>query len=281
MPKKRAKTRAVRRPPKSRRLVLERAQAARRRRVRRKELARRRRSLAAKRGWETRRRRARTADRRRRELAKKRRQEQEQRRRKRRAPEKKPAKPPLEETERREPRERKRPERPRKERTEAEIALDYFKLVLHSTCGRLRDESVVCTVRTHREGDGSVSAEILIPVYARAPADVRRLLITVEELDGWTGIPKALLQKCWVSIIFRVDAGSIKEGDDPKYKVSPHRGTYNAPTNYHRLENAAYAFQIARDAILPGLCEMSRVVVAIIMRVRYMPDGEHPSRPRI
>jgi hypothetical protein len=243
-----------------------------------KARARRRRSLAAKKGWETRRRRL----------------EQQQRRRAegRKRPEAPPKKrkkgaEPGARTPRQEklpPRERpeRRPrERAKRELSESETALAYFKLVLHSTCGRLRDESVVCTVRTHHEGDDSVSAEILIPVYARAPADVRRLLITVEELDGWWNIPGPLLRKAWVSILFRVDTASVKEGEDPKYKVSPSRGTYNAPTNYHRLENAAYAFEIARDAILPGLVEMGRTVVAIIMRVRYMPDGEHPTRPRI
>jgi len=276
------KSRAARALSKARRraLAARKAWETRRRRARAKERERRRRSLAAKRGWETRRRleKERAA----REAASRKRRarpkaEKPKKRKRPKAPPKRRA-PPIEPPG---PPERRPRPRPRKEKTESETALDYFKLVLHSTCGRLKDEDVTCTVRTHREGDGSVSAEIVVPVYARDPADVRRLLVTIEELDGWWHIPAPLLRKAWVSIIFRVDTASVKEGEDPKYKISLSRGTYNAPTNYHRLENAAYAFQIARDDILPGLVEMGRVIVAIIMRVRYMPDGEHPTRPRI
>jgi len=276
------KSRAVRAPSEARRraLAARKAWETRRRRGRAKERERRRRSLAAKRGWETRRRLEKERAAREAEGRKRRARPKAEKPKKRKAPKAPPKRraPPIEPPE---PPERRPRPRPRKEKTESETALDYFKLVLHSTCGRLKDEDVTCTVRTHREGDGSVSAEIVVPVYARDPADVRRLLVTIEELDGWWHIPAPLLRKAWVSIIFRVDTASVKEGEDPKYKISLSRGTYNAPTNYHRLENAAYAFQIARDDILPGLVEMGRVIVAIIMRVRYMPDGEHPTRPRI
>jgi len=156
----------------------------------------------------------------------------------------------------------------------------YFADVLHSTCGRMRDEGLVCQVRTHSEGDGSISGEIVVPVPPPGTneSDVRLLLITLEELDGWSAIPAPW--KCWISILFRVDARS---GTDPKYpiRVSAARATYNVATNYHYLTNAAYAFQIARDDILPGLLKAGRAIVSIVMRVRYMPEpGDHPTRPR-
>lgn len=187
----------------------------------------------------------------------------------------------------------------------------------------MRDEGLVCTIRTHAEGDGSVSGEILVPVPDGA--DPRRLLVVLEDLDGWHQIPPQLrtvyateesfrtgrptLTKCWVSIILRVDASTARDEEEerkererqekeddrrPKgkgwrrrkwksplpHRLSPNRGTYNAATNYHILENAAYAFQITRDEILPGLLKGGRVIVGIIMRVRYMPHGLHPTRPR-
>lgn len=144
----------------------------------------------------------------------------------------------------------------------------------------MRDEGLVCQVRTHHEGDGSISGEIVVPVPppGTSESDVRLLLVTLEELDGWSAVP--VPWKCWISIIFRVDLGSGK--DDPRYpiKVSSARGSYNVSTNYHFLENAAYAFQIARDDILPGLIAAERVILSIVMRVRYTPDGAHPTRPR-
>jgi len=153
--------------------------------------------------------------------------------------------------------------------------------VLHSTCGRMRDEGLVCQVRTAKEGDGSVSGEIVVPVPPPGTdeGDVRLLLITLEELDGWSANPAPW--KCWVTILFRVDARGV-QGADLKYpvKVAPGRMTYNVATNYHFLENTAYAYQIARDDILPGLLRAGRAIVSIVMRVRYMPSGEHPVRPR-
>jgi hypothetical protein len=203
-----------------------------------------------------------------------------------RKPERKPVRRKL--PPRRKPRRPRAPKKPRpisrqeklRRRNESDLVLSYFRDVLHSTCGRMRDEGLVCTVRVHREGDASISGEIVVPVPPPGTKenDVRLLLITLEELDGWSANPAP--GKCWVTILFRVDA---RGAHDQKYpvKIAPGRATYNVGTNYHHLENSAYAFQIARDEILPGLLEAGRAVIAIVMRVRYMPNGEHPTRPRI
>jgi hypothetical protein len=201
-------------------------------------------------------------------------------------PERKPVRRKL--PPRRKPRRPRAPKKPRpvskqeklRRRNESDLVLSYFRDVLHSTCGRMRDEGLVCTVRVHREGDASISGEIVVPVPPPGTKenDVRLLLITLEELDGWSANPAP--GKCWVTILFRVDA---RGAQDQKYpvKIAPGRATYNVGTNYHHLENSAYAFQIGRDEILPGLLEAGRAVIAIVMRVRYMPNGEHPTRPRI
>lgn len=205
-----------------------------------------------------------------------------------RKPERRPVRKKLPERRPRRPSRLRAPKKPKpvskqeklRRRHESDLVLSYFRDVLHSTCGRMRDEKLVCTVRVHREGDASISGEIVVPVPPPGTKenDVRLLLITLEELDGWGSNPAP--GKCWLTILFRVDA---RGSHDQKYpvKIAPGRATYNVGTNYHHLENSAYAFQIGRDEILPGLLEAGRAVIAIVMRVRYMPNGDHPTRPRV
>jgi hypothetical protein len=145
----------------------------------------------------------------------------------------------------------------------------YIKEVLSSACDELR-ESMGCEVRTHLEGDGSVSAELKVPVFGLNVDEIQQALLAISE-----SLRFGPMKNAFVSVGFRVDTGSaLSAGAD--YKL-PNRGTYNRATYYHDFDRFAYAMLAASSEVLPNLMGNP---VEVVLRIRWVPKVEYYKGPQ-
>jgi hypothetical protein len=158
-------------------------------------------------------------------------------------------------------------------KTEQEAVRTKLKLFLEGIKRNLSVSDIAATYRSHVNEDGSIDAEVRVPVGEDDDGMVTLpdgVLIDIEDSGAWN-----TLGEFWVMIGLSVTTEGEATGS-PTLDRRPQRPW----SNPYRGNRAGAAFFTARETVLPKIQEWGATVKLIVIRILWKPNNERPQRPR-
>lgn len=157
-------------------------------------------------------------------------------------------------------------------KTEQEAIRGKLKLFLEGIKRNLSVSDIASNYRSHVNEDGSIDAEVRVPVEEDDDGftpSVGTTLIDIEDAGSWN-----TLGEFWVMIGLSVSTDETT--GSPTLDRRPQRPW----SNPYRGNRAGAAFFTARETVIPKIEAWGANVKLIVIRILWKPENERPQRPR-